>query len=1044
ASRISEQSEALLQEAAKHAAEFGRSEVDTEHLLLALADSDVVKTILGQFKIKVDDLKRQIESEAKRGDKPFEGEIGVSPRVKDALSRAFVASNELGHSYVGPEHFLIGLAEEGEGLAANLLRRYGLTPQALRQQVSKVVGKGAEDGRAETPTNTPELDKYSRDLTKMARDGKLDPVIGRAQEIETTIEVLARRKKNNPVLIGEPGVGKTAIVEGLAQRMVAGEVPETLRDKRLVELNINAMVAGAKYRGEFEERVQKVLKEVTEHQGELILFIDEVHTIVGAGQGGGEGGLDVANVFKPMMARGELNLIGATTLNEYQKYIEKDAALERRFQPVTVPEPTVAQAIMILRGLRDTFEAHHKVSISEDAIIAAAELSDRYITARFLPDKAIDLLDQAAARVKLSATARPVAVQELESELHQLRREQDYVAARKQYDQAAELGKRIEAKEAELKKLVEDWERERASGSAEVKAEHVAQIVSRLTGIPVNELTVEEREKLLHLEQRLHERLVGQDEAVRAVADAVRLSRAGLREGSKPVATFLFLGPTGVGKTELAKALAESIYGDEHALLRIDMSEYGERHTVARLVGAPPGYVGYDEGGQLTEKVRRKPYSVLLLDEIEKAHPDVATARPVAVQELESELHQLRREQDYVAARKQYDQAAELGKRIEAKEAELKKLVEDWERERASGSAEVKAEHVAQIVSRLTGIPVNELTVEEREKLLHLEQRLHERLVGQDEAVRAVADAVRLSRAGLREGSKPVATFLFLGPTGVGKTELAKALAESIYGDEHALLRIDMSEYGERHTVARLVGAPPGYVGYDEGGQLTEKVRRKPYSVLLLDEIEKAHPDVYNILLQVFDDGRLTDGKGRVVDFTNTIIIATSNLGSDIIQRRLKARGAAGEEYEKTKAGVMDVLRGHFRPEFLNRIDEIIVFHALGKEEIRHIVGLQLDRVARSAASQGVTLTFDQTLIDHFAEEGYKPEFGARELKRLIRSELETALAREMLGGGIGKGDHASARWDDKAERVVFERKEPPQTPAEPEQPDAAKASDAS
>jgi ATP-dependent Clp protease ATP-binding subunit ClpC len=460
ASRISEQSEALLQEAAKHAAEFGRSEVDTEHLLLALADSDVVKTILGQFKIKVDDLKRQIESEAKRGDKPFEGEIGVSPRVKDALSRAFVASNELGHSYVGPEHFLIGLAEEGEGLAANLLRRYGLTPQALRQQVSKVVGKGAEDGRAETPTNTPELDKYSRDLTKMARDGKLDPVIGRAQEIETTIEVLARRKKNNPVLIGEPGVGKTAIVEGLAQRMVAGEVPETLRDKRLVELNINAMVAGAKYRGEFEERVQKVLKEVTEHQGELILFIDEVHTIVGAGQGGGEGGLDVANVFKPMMARGELNLIGATTLNEYQKYIEKDAALERRFQPVTVPEPTVAQAIMILRGLRDTFEAHHKVSISEDAIIAAAELSDRYITARFLPDKAIDLLDQAAARVKLSATARPVAVQELESELHQLRREQDYVAARKQYDQAAELGKRIEAKEAELKKLVEDWERD--------------------------------------------------------------------------------------------------------------------------------------------------------------------------------------------------------------------------------------------------------------------------------------------------------------------------------------------------------------------------------------------------------------------------------------------------------------------------------------------------------------------------------------------------------------------------------------------------------
>ncbi|VDB02538.1 AAA family ATPase [Klebsiella pneumoniae] len=600
----------------------------------------------------------------------------MSPRVKDALSRAFVASNELGHSYVGPEHFLIGLAEEGEGLAANLLRRYGLTPQALRQQVSKVVGKGAEDGRAETPTNTPELDKYSRDLTKMARDGKLDPVIGRAQEIETTIEVLARRKKNNPVLIGEPGVGKTAIVEGLAQRMVAGEVPETLRDKRLVELNINAMVAGAKYRGEFEERVQKVLKEVTEHQGELILFIDEVHTIVGAGQGGGEGGLDVANVFKPMMARGELNLIGATTLNEYQKYIEKDAALERRFQPVTVPEPTVAQAIMILRGLRDTFEAHHKVSISEDAIIAAAELSDRYITARFLPDKAIDLLDQAAARVKLSATARPVAVQELESELHQLRREQDYVAARKQYDQAAELGKRIEAKEAELKKLVEDWERERASGSAEVKAEHVAQIVSRLTGIPVNELTVEEREKLLHLEQRLHERLVGQDEAVRAVADAVRLSRAGLREGSKPVATFLFLGPTGVGKTELAKALAESITA---------MSTPCCASTCRNMANAIPW--------------------------------------------------------------------------------------RDW-------------------WARLRAMSVTTKAV-----------------------------------------SSP-----------------------------------------------RRCAAP---------------------TACCCSTRSKAHPDVYNILLQVFDDGRLTDGKGRVVDFTNTIIIATSKPGSDIIQRRLRAGG--GEEYERPR-----------------------------------------------------------------------------------------------------------------------------------------------
>jgi ATP-dependent Clp protease ATP-binding subunit ClpC len=546
--------------------------------------------------------------------------------------------------------------------------------------------------------------------------------------------------------------------------------------------------------------VQKVLEEVTQHQGELILFIDEVHTIVGAGQGGGEGGLDIANVFKPMMARGELNLIGATTLNEYQKYIEKDAALERRFQPVMVPEPTLAQAIMILRGLRDTFEAHHKVSISEEAILAAAELSQRYITARFLPDKAIDLLDQAAARVKLSATARPVEVQE-----------------------------------------------------------------------------------------------------------------------------------------------------------------------------------------------------------------------------LEAELHGLRREQGYAASRKQYERAAELGKQIEAKDAQLKTRLQSWERERASGSAEVKAEHVAQIVSRLTGIPVSELTTQEREKLLNLEQRLHQRVVGQDEAVRAVSDAVRLARAGLREGGKPVATFLFLGPTGVGKTELAKALAEAIYDDENALVRMDMSEYGERHTVARLVGAPPGYVGYDEGGQLTEKVRRRPYSVVLLDEIEKAHPDVYNVLLQVFDDGRLTDGKGRVVDFTNTIIIATSNLGSNIIQRRLSAGAASGQDYERTKAEVMEVLRGHFRPEFLNRIDEIIVFHALGREEIRHVVGLQLDRVVRNAASQGVTLTIDDSLLEHLAAVGYRPEFGARELKRQIRTQVETLLARQMLGGSVRPGDHVRVRWDEHAERVTIE-----------------------
>jgi ATP-dependent Clp protease ATP-binding subunit ClpC len=816
AERLSAHAEEILQAAAREAAEAGRHEVDTEHLLLALTESDVVRTILEQFKVSVDDLRRQIEQEAPHREEAREegGEIGVSPRVKDALARAFRASAELGHSYVGPEHLLVGLAEEGEGLAADVLRRYGLTPQAIRQQITKVVGRGAEEGRVETPTNTPNLDKYSRDLTELARQGKLDPVIGRAKEIETTIEVLARRKKNTPVLIGEPGVGKTAIVEGLAQRIVAGEVPESLRDKRLVELSVNSMVAGSKYRGEFEERVQQILKEVTDQQDQLILFIDEIHTIVGAGQGGGEGGLDVANTFKPALARGELNLIGATTLNEYQKHIEKDAALERRFQPVFVPEPTIAQTIMILRGLRDTLEAHHKVTITDEAIIAAAELSDRYITGRFLPDKAIDLIDQAAARVKISATARPVDVQELEAEVRQLKREQDYAASRKQFDRAQEI-----------------------------QAQH------------------------------------------------------------------------------------------------------------------------------------------------------------------------------------------------DARNKELQDATERWRRERGSGSAEVRSEQIAQVVSKLTGVPVNELTTEERQRLVKMEERLHQRVIGQDEAVRAVSDAVRLARAGLREGRRPVATFLFLGPTGVGKTELAKALAETVFGDEDAMIRIDMSEYMERHAVSRLIGAPPGYVGYEEGGQLTERVRRRPYSVILLDEIEKAHPDVYNVLLQVFDDGRLTDGKGRVVDFTNTILIATSNLGSDIIQRNLRVRGTAEEDQSKLKRELMDVLRGHFRPEFLNRIDEIIVFQALGRSEIRSIVELQLARVRRTAHGQGVDLVIDGSLVDHLAAAGFRPEFGARELRRLIRSELETQLARAMLANEVHEGDQVVARWDGSQQKVVLE----PQAKAEPAaQPDTS------
>ncbi|MDB5448173.1 MAG: Clp protease ClpC [Phenylobacterium sp.] len=799
--RLSDHAKDLVQTAAERAVQFGRREVDTEHLLYALTSSDVVRTVLEQFKVSIEDLRQQLDKDSPRGDAGDKGgEIGVTPRVKSALGRAFAASHELGHSYVGPEHLLVGLAEEGEGIANDVLRRYGLTPQALRQQVVKVVGRGAEEGRVETPTNTPNLDKYGRDLTQLARDGKLDPVIGRANEIETAIEVLARRKKNNPVLIGEPGVGKTAIVEGLAQRIVAGEAPEALRNKRLVELSINAMVAGSKYRGEFEERAEQILQEVNEHKDELILFIDELHIIVGAGQGGGEGGLDIANVFKPALARGELNLIGATTLNEYQKYIEKDAALERRFQPVFVAEPTIAQTIMILRGLRDTLEAHHKVVITDEAILAAAELSERYITNRFLPDKAIDLIDQAAARVKITATARPPEVLELESEVRQFKRELDSARARKQEERVKDLQARCQERNKALEEASERW-----------------------------------------------------------------------------------------------------------------------RRTVG------------------------------------------------------------------------------------------------------TGAAEVRVEHIAQIVSKLTGVPVSELTLEERQRLTQLEQQLHRRVVGQDEAVRAVSDAVRLARAGLREGRGPIANFLFLGPTGVGKTELAKALAESVFGSEDAMVRLDMSEYMERHTVARLIGAPPGYVGYEEGGQLTERVRRRPFSVVLLDEIEKAHPDVHNVLLQVFDDGRLTDGKGRVVDFTNTLIIATSNIGSEIIQRRLRQSGEEITDPARLREELMEPLRAHFRPEFINRLDEIIVFHSLTREQIRQIVGLHLERVRRTAQGQGVELEIDDSLVEHLARAGYRPEFGARELRRLIRSTLETELARGMLAGDIAEGDRVRARWDEEARRLVLE-----------------------
>lgn len=818
---FSSQTLEILQRAGEKAHEFNRSELDTEHLLYVLADTDVGTVLLKELLLSADDIKGYIDQHAQRGAAQAQASVdqmSISPRLKKVFNFAFQASRDLGHSYVGPEHLLIGLSSVPESIAGTLLKKYGVTPEALRQKVVKVVGKGAEDGRVDTPTGTPTLDKFGRDLTSLAREGKLDPVLGRAQEIENTIEVLARRRKNNPVLIGEPGVGKTAIVEGLAQRIVKGDVPEILRGRRLVEVNLNSMVAGSKYRGEFEERAKQLLDEVAAKTSELILFIDELHTIVGAGQGGEEGGLDIANVLKPALARGELSLIGATTLNEYQKHIEKDAALERRFQPVLISEPTVEQTIIILRGLRDKLEAHHQVTFADEAFVAAAELSDRYITSRFLPDKAIDLIDQAAARVRISASSRPAGIQELEAEIIQLKREQDYSSSRKRFDESK----------------------------------------------------------------------------------------------------------------------------------------------------------GFEE-------------------------------------------------------------------RIGQKQAQLGEETEAWERKTGSETLEVTLESIAEVLSRLTGIPVTELTQEERQKLLNMEDTLRDRLVGQEDAVLAVSDAVRLSRAGLGLANRPIATFLFLGPTGVGKTELAKALAETMFGDEQSIIRIDMSEYMERHAVARLIGAPPGYVGYDEGGQLTERVRRKPYSVILLDEIEKAHPDVSNVLLQVFDDGRLTDGKGRGVDFSNTIIIATSNLGSAVIMQNL---GRPENERLTDKAlrdELMGVLKGHFRPEFLNRIDDIIVFHALTRDNIRSIVGIQLDRVIRTAAAQNITVKVADTLIDHLADVGYQPEFGARELKRQIRQTLETRLAKEMLAGKLQAGDSVELGYDKARDVVLFNKLDAPNVSANmspPDQPD--------
>ena len=796
-SLLSDKAQEVLQRAGQFAVQHNHPSIDTEDLLYSLSDDDVASHILDQTGIKAKDIKGYIEANVENGPTKISGDqITITPRVKSVLELAMNAANTMDHSYVGPEHLLIGVAEETDGMGGDILRKYGIKPETLRQQTMKVVGKGAKSGAVDKKSNTPTLDKYSRDLTEMATAGKLDPVIGRQSEIETVIEILARRTKNNPALIGEPGVGKTAIDEGLAQRIISNKVPDILRDKRVVELNLVSLVAGAKYKGEFEERLKGVLDEIQEHKNELVIFLDELHTAVGAGGGGGEDStMDVSNAIKPALARGDLNLIGATTLKEYQKYIEKDSALERRFQPVFVKEPTKSQAIEILRGLRDKYEAHHRITITDDAIVSAVELSSRYITNRFLPDKAIDLLDQASARARVKSDTYSQELSEADEEINRKQREYDSAHNRKEYDEAKKI-------KAELEKLKEN----------------------------------------------------------------------------------------------------------------------------------------------------------------------------------------------------------------------RNKLNEKWRRERSISTNEVNSDDIASVVSTLTGIPVKSLTQEEKAKLLEMEKEIHGRVIGQEHAVEAVSDAVRVSRAGLSKQNRPIASFIFMGPTGVGKTELAKGLAWSVFGSEDAMVRIDMSEYMEKHAIARLIGSPPGYIGYDEGGQLTEKVRRRPYSVILFDELEKAHPDVQNILLQILDDGRLTDGKGRVVDFSNTIIIATSNLGAHEINETLEKNPEATTK--ELREVVDPALRSHFRPEFINRWDEVIVFRPLNNEELENIVRLQLASVRQMALGQNIDLIFTDEAVKWFARNGYKPEYGARELKREIRYELENKLAKSLLNGDIEEGSIVEV--DVKNDTIVF------------------------
>jgi ATP-dependent Clp protease ATP-binding subunit ClpB len=848
--RFTEKLQEAVRAAQSIAIQHGNQQLDTEHLLLALLDQEggLAPSILNKADIRVDALKARVQQEVDRlpkvsGATGGPDQVYVTQRSTKLLSQAEEEAKRLKDEYVSVEHVLLA-ATDDSGATGKLFREFGITRERLMRALQEV--RGSQRVTTQNPEATYEaLEKYGRDLTQLASQGKLDPVIGRDEEIRRVIQVLSRRTKNNPVLIGEPGVGKTAIVEGLAGRIVRGDVPEGLKDKRVVSLDMGALIAGAKFRGEFEERLKAVLKEVQTSEGQIVLFIDELHTVVGAGKA--EGAMDAGNLLKPMLARGELHCIGATTLDEYRKYIEKDAALERRFQTVFVDQPSVEDTISILRGLRERYEVHHGVRIKDSALVAAAVLSNRYISDRFLPDKAIDLMDEAAAKLRTEIDSMPSDLDEILRRIMQLEIERQ--ALKKESDSASkERLKKIEKEIADLK-----------SESDALKAQWQAE-------------------------------------------------KAGVQR---------------------LRALREQI-----EQVKIDIEKAERQYDLNR------------------------------------------------------------------AAELKYGKLTELESKLKTEET---RLVEKQSGKRLL-KEEVDEEDIAQVVSRWTGVPVSKLLEGEMQKLLHLEDELHKRVIGQDEAVQAVSEAVMRARSGLKDPQRPIGSFIFLGPTGVGKTELARALAEFLFDDEKAMIRIDMSEYQEKHTVARLLGAPPGYVGYEEGGQLTESVRRRPYCVVLFDEIEKAHSDVFNVLLQILDDGRLTDGQGRTVDFKNTIVIMTSNIGSP---RILEYRGAfAGEGFERMKEMVLEEMRGHFRPEFLNRVDEIIVFHALTEEHLRQIVDIQLNGLRKRLADRHIDLELTDRARGHLVRTGYDPAYGARPLKRAIQREIETPMARRILGGEVRDGQH--------------------------------------